>query len=55
MVKSRLIRHGLGALRVSGLDSGWQRSVGLAGVEQATDPVMSEVHEPERDPFDSFN
>lgn len=31
---------------LSGLDSGWQGLTGLAGVELATDPVISDVMSP---------
>jgi hypothetical protein len=41
-------------LRVSGLDCGEQGPVGFAGVEQATDAVVSEVDEAECDALDSF-
>lgn len=45
---------GLTTLRVSWWDCGLKGSVGSAGVEQATDSVVSEVHKPERDPSESF-
>lgn len=42
------------ALRVSGLDGGEEGPVGSAGVEQAADAVVSEVHQSERDALDPF-
>ncbi|MFN6118922.1 MAG: helix-turn-helix domain-containing protein [Actinomycetes bacterium] len=42
------------ALRVSGLDGGEEGPVGSAGVEQAADEVVSEVHQSERDALDPF-
>ena len=41
------------ALRVSGLDRGQECPVGFAGVEEASDSVVPEVGEPEREAFDA--
>ena len=46
----------MSALRVSGRSEGVeQRPVGLAGIQQCPDPVVGEVGEPERGPFDPFD
>ena len=43
----------IGALRVlAGCECGESVPVGFAGVEQRTDPVVTEVGDPERDPVD---